>query len=104
MSFRFEPDLFEHRSAALCALSEAGYDWLAHFRAVDLRHDVYGLEVCGIAERDDARRIERLLRREFPTWRFSRLTLKDWGDRDLGWRVLIHRDRDGASDEKWQTT
>jgi hypothetical protein len=101
MSFAFEPELFEHRTDALGALADSGFDWLSHFSCVDLCHDVYGLEVCGIADREDARQMERLLRRTFPTWRYSYMTLKDWGDRDLGWRVVIHRDRERPGGNDW---
>lgn len=101
MAFAFHPQLFEHRTEALEALAAAGYAWLSDFSSVDLLHEVYGLEVCGIPDRDDARAIRRVLRRTFRRWPFCNLSLKDWGDRDLGWRVVIHRDveAEGGAEE-----
>ncbi len=91
MPFRFEPELFDHRTTAMEALAEEGFDWFSDFSSVDLLHDVFGMEVCGIAKEDDALNIESILHRVFPTWKYSRLGYKD-GERDPGWKVVIHRD------------
>ena len=89
--FRFEPGLFNHRAEAIAALAEAGYEWLTEYSAVDLLHDQFGLEVCGIAKKEDALSIRRILRRTFPGWRFAQLDYND-ENRDRGWRAAIHRD------------
>jgi hypothetical protein len=101
MSFQFHPELFDHRNAALEALDEHGLVWLSDFSSVDLLHDVFGLEVCGIAERSDAMRIKRILTRLFADWPHSHIGLKDYGDRDLGWKVIVHRDMEDEEGEEW---
>ena len=68
-AFRFAPELFEIHNTVLAALSEAGFEWLSHFSAVDPLHDTYGIEVCGIHEVEDAIAIQQLLLRMFPAWR-----------------------------------
>jgi hypothetical protein len=68
-SFRFAPELFEVRNDVMARLSEEGFDWLSHYSAVDPIHDEYGIEVCGIRERDDAVAILQLLIEMFPRWK-----------------------------------
>ena len=58
--FAFHPELFELRNEVLEALGSHGFAWLSEFASIDLLHDVYGLEVCGIRAEDDARSIEIL--------------------------------------------
>jgi hypothetical protein len=99
--FRFEPGLFNHRAEALAALAGAGYEWLTEYSAVDLLHDRFGLEVCGIAKKEDALSIIRILQRTFPGWRFAHLDYKD-GDRDRGWRAAIHRDPEEETGGGWR--
>ena len=99
---RFSPELFEHRSEALSLLAEHGFEWMADFATVDVLHDLYGIEVCGIPEEETARRILDALRLQFPAWSHRSLVLKDWGSRDRGWRVRVHRDASqGRRKEKW---
>jgi len=45
-----------------------GFNWLSHYSSVDPIHDVYGIEVCGILQRDDAVEIQKLLMVMFPAW------------------------------------
>ncbi len=92
--FAFESVLFDHRAEATDALSRAGYQWLAHFSTIDLMHDVFGIEVCGIAEENDARCIECVLRRTFPSWKhyYIWLPTPEHGHLDIGWIAVIHRD------------
>ena len=66
--FRFAPELFEVRNNVLEQLAYKGFDWLSHYSSVDPVHDEYGIEVCGIVERDDAVDIQKLLLQMFPTW------------------------------------
>lgn len=68
-AFRFAPELFEFRTQVVEQLSDAGFDWLSHYSAVDPLHDVYGIEVCGIHDRDDAIAIRNILMRMFPSWK-----------------------------------
>ena len=67
-AFRFAPELFEVRNNVMQELTDAGFDWLSHYSAVDPRHDVYGIEVCGIHQQEDAAQILKLLMRMLPTW------------------------------------
>ena len=89
--FRFEPELFDHRTRAMEALAGEGFEWFSHFSSVDILHDVFGLEVCGIERENDALKIESILHRVFRAWRYSHIGYKD-GERDPGWKVVIHRD------------
>lgn len=68
-TYRFAPELFEYRNDVIAALAEAGFEWLTHYSSVDPLHDVYGIEVCGIREQEDAARILRLLAGMFPSWK-----------------------------------
>jgi len=67
-AFRFAPELFEVRTDVMERLTEEGFDWLSHYSSVDPMHDVYGIEVCGIHEREDAIAILKMLMRMFPSW------------------------------------
>ena len=66
--FRFCPELFEIRALVQERLTDRGFEWFSHYSAVDLLHDTFGIEVCGIRERDDAVAIQRVLCRMFPDW------------------------------------
>ena len=87
--FAFSPELFEHRTRVLEALADQGYSWLEHFASVDLLHDLYGLEVCGIPKEPDSATILKLLQRLFPDWPHSDVHYHDRA-RDRGWKVLIY--------------
>ena len=67
--FRFSPELFEHRANVIEELETQGFSWFSHYSSVDCLHDVHGIEVCGIHEREDATSIREILRRMFPDWR-----------------------------------
>ena len=99
----FHPELFELRNTVLEALAEHGFAWLSDFGSVDLVHDVYGLEVCGIRDETDARRIAELLRALFPAWRYTRRYYKDASTREPGWKVIISREPEDFGD-RWRRT
>jgi hypothetical protein len=98
-SFRFCPELLDCRNAALEALSDAGFEQFSHFSGVDLRHDLYGIEVCGIREEKDARGILDVLARIFPEWAERKFYLKDQGI-EPGWMSVVHRDRRKSTRER----
>ena len=75
--FAFHAELFALRNVVLAMLADHGFAWLSDFGSIDLSHDIYGLEVCGIREESDAHAIERLLRMRFSSWRHSRRYYKD---------------------------
>jgi hypothetical protein len=101
--FRFSAELFEHRNDALEALGDGGFAWMSDFASVDVLHDLYGVEVCGVAERETADAMLALLRSRFPAWKHASVILKDWGKRERGWRVRVHRDGQQPRD-KWIST
>ncbi|MBI2480065.1 MAG: STAS domain-containing protein [Planctomycetia bacterium] len=68
-SVRFSPELFEDRNRVLEALAENGFNWLGEFTSVEPLHDVYGIEVRGIGDGQDASRIQVLLEHLYPDWR-----------------------------------
>lgn len=92
--FRFCPELFALRTVVMEKLAASGFEWLSHFKSVDLLHDQYGLEVCGMEDRDDALAIEEILVEMFPTWKVGCLCHKDYGA-ELGFKAKIFRDGPG---------
>ena len=99
-AFRFCPELFELRTEVQAMLDDAGFQWLSHYSAVDPIHDLYGIEVCGIIEHEDAISILNLLVGMFPTWRVGCLCYKDYG-REPGFKAQIYRDRP-RDREQWE--
>ena len=87
--FAFHPELFESRTQVLDLLSEAGFAWLEDFGSVDLLHEEYGLEVCGIQEDSRVQPRGDTLREGIPHWHYYGICFKAYG-RDLGWKFLIH--------------
>jgi hypothetical protein len=81
----------------MTALAERGYQWPANFTAIDLLHEAFGLEICGIPREEEAVEIQFLLHKLLPMWKHSHLSCKS-GDRDPGWKVTIHRDEEAESD------
>ena len=98
--FSFHPELFDDRTTALEALTAKGYDWFVHYSAIDLLHDRYGLEVCGIPEEQDAANILEVLKSTFSEWCHTRVSYQD-GSRDRGWKVEIFRRHKQTGD--WKT-
>jgi hypothetical protein len=90
--FAFHPELFEHRTRVLDALAGRGFTWLQDFGSVDLLHDLYGLEVCGIPKEPDSATILETLQKLFPDWPHSDVHYHD-RSRDRGWKVLIYKNR-----------
>ena len=100
-AFRFSPELFEVRTRVMDELDSAGFHWLSHYSSVDPIHDLYGIEVCGIIEKEDAQSIQKLLIRILPHWPYRHLQLKERG-REPGYKAVIHRDSPRES-ESWET-
>lgn len=100
-SFRFSPELFEVRNEVVAHLTDCGFDWLIHYSSVDPAHDVYGIEVCGIHDLDDAKKILELLVDMFPDWHPGCLCYKDYGA-EPGFKARVSRDRDRPY-ENWET-
>jgi hypothetical protein len=100
--FEFHPELFEIRGAVLERLADHGFVWLSDFGAVDLQHDVYGLEVTAIRTEELAAGIERVVIRMFPRWRHQRTFYEDHNVGELGWKVMISRHPEDF-DDAWQS-
>jgi hypothetical protein len=88
---RFAPELFELRANVIEHLAEQELFWFSHYSSVDCLHDIYGLEVCGIHERENAVKILRTLAKMFPTWIPRPLQVYDFGG-ERGWKAVIRRD------------
>ena len=101
-SFSFYPELLEYQGEVRTLLSDHGYEWFSDYSAVDCLHDVHGLEVCGVREEQVANSMLVILSRRFKSWPYRRLSLKDYGSRDPGWKAVIHRDADSDNDS-WMT-
>ena len=100
--FAFHAELFEIRNVVLEMLADHGFRWLSEFGSIDLMHDLYGIEVCGIRDESDAHAIEALLRERFSSWRHVRHYYKDATTREPGWKVKISRDPEDFSD-RWES-
>lgn len=86
--FEFYPELFEHRSRASELLETAGYTWFSDYTSIDLLHEEYGLEICGVQNECDVKPIVDALQQGFPHWHHQKVSLHDYG-RDPGWAVSI---------------
>lgn len=86
--FEFYPELFEHRGRASELLEAAGYTWFSDYSSIDLLHEEYGLEICGVQNEQDVKPIAEALQRGFPHWHHHKICLHDCG-RDPGWAVSI---------------
>jgi hypothetical protein len=88
-SFSFYPELFDQRSEATDILGDAGIEWLTSYTSIDLLHEEYGLEVCGIQQQSDLDTIADVLFEAFPHWHHHRVCYKE-GEREPGWKFAIH--------------
>jgi hypothetical protein len=86
--FEFYPELFAERARASELLEEAGYTWFGDYSAIDLLHEEYGLEICGLQTERDAQVVAETLRNGFPHWHHQNICLHDHG-RDPGWTVAL---------------
>ncbi len=93
MAFVFHPELFERRSELSCRLAAADLLWFRDYSSVDLLHEEYGLEVCGIRDASESRRVLAIMRELFPDWPYHCRYL-DEENLDPGWRVGLCSRRD----------
>ena len=100
-AFRFSPELFELRTAVMETLEKADFQWLSHYSSVDCLHDLYGIEVCGIHEKDDAHAIREILKEMFPDWIVGCLCYRGSG-REPGWKAQVYRDKPRKR-KQWET-
>ena len=71
--FRFVPELFEVRNQVLAALEAADFYWWRDYGTVCPVHDLYGIEVCGIRQPQDADQILKLLQHLIPDWKCHKI-------------------------------
>jgi len=98
--FSFHSDLFEYRTKAMEVLSHRGIEWLEHYSAIDLLHNEFGLEVCGIKEKENGTAILRILKNAFSEWPCTEMYYRDY-ERDRGWKVIICKRR--IEGENWKS-
>lgn len=99
-SWRFAPELFEHRKRVLAALEAANFQWWGDYGTVYPLHDLYGIEISGIRLLEDANVMLDLARDQIPEWKRTRIWVGyRWGA-DPNWIVRIHRDA-GRPYETW---
>ena len=87
--FVFNPELFQQRDVASTLLESAGFVWLSDYSSVDVLHNEYGLEICGICDESQAAAIAKVIQNGFPHWHYHRISHKDYGA-ERGWKFLIH--------------
>jgi len=88
-SFVFHPELFELRSRASEILDETGFAWFKHYDSIDLLHQEYGLEICGIHEESIVAPIATAMKSRFPQWHYSSICQNEQG-LEAGWKFSIH--------------
>jgi hypothetical protein len=87
--FQFHPKLFECKGRASEILDSAGFAWFSDYSAIDLLHEEFGLEVCGIHEECSVEPIAQAMRTGFPHWHYSRVCHKNCG-REPGCKFALH--------------
>lgn len=87
--FQFHPELFECKSRASEVLDSVGVTWFSDYSAIDMLHEEFGLEVCGIREESTVGEIIRAMRAEFPQWHYCKVFHKAYG-REVGWKFSLH--------------
>jgi hypothetical protein len=88
-SLQFHPELFECKGRASDVLDTAGFVWFSDYSSIDLLHEEFGLEVCGIQEESSVEPIACAMHGAFPHWHYSYACQKDCG-RDPGWKFALH--------------
>jgi hypothetical protein len=86
---QFRPELFDARNRASEALETAGIIFLQDYGSIDPLHDIYGLEVCGIADECKVEPIAKTMQAAFPHWHFGKDYYEQFG-REHGWRFAIY--------------
>jgi len=94
---QFHPQLFECKGRASELLDAAGFTWLSDYASIDLLHEEFGLEVCGIQKDSSVEPIARAMRDGFPAWHYSHVCFKDC-EREPGWKFALHMFPRGCGD------
>jgi hypothetical protein len=81
--------LSECRNLAFEELARCQFDWQENFRSIDLLAEVFGLEVCGISDEDEAEAILAVLEDIFPDWQHGGVYQRTPG-REGNWTAALH--------------
>jgi hypothetical protein len=87
-TLQFHPDLFECRDRAFEILDEAGLVYLSDYCSIDLLHDTYGLEICGITVEAKVEPALEAMKAGFPQWHYKKFCFLR-GGHDAGWRFAL---------------
>lgn len=87
-AFVFYPELFESRNRLMEELLAADYRWLSSYSSVDIDHERFMLEVCGIQDRADATAMRSVASRAFNSSWFQ-VWYKDFGI-EQGWILEVY--------------
>lgn len=101
-SFIFRPELFASRGQAADALAEGGFDMFGDYSSIDILHEEYGLEICGIREKAAVEPISAIMEKTFPHWHHGRACGKDYGI-EPGWTVSLHMFRRQCCSDDWRS-
>jgi hypothetical protein len=86
--FQFYPELLEQCGRASELLEEAGFGWLRDYSSIDVLHEEYGVEICGVKTEARAMRMAAALQRGFPHWHHQNICRHEPG-RDSGWAAAL---------------
>lgn len=86
---QFHPELFECKGRASEILDTVGIAWFSDYGSIDLLHEEFGLEICGIHEESSVELIAKAMRTGFPHWHYNHVCHKDYG-REPGWKFALH--------------
>jgi hypothetical protein len=98
-AFTFSPMLFEEKARASTILEEAGFIWMNNYSSLEILHDKYGLEVCGIRDELDVKPIADAMQKGFPQWHYHHISAKNYG-LEPGWAFSIFMLSGCCGDEK----
>jgi hypothetical protein len=87
-AFTFSPMLFEEKAKASRILEDAGFIWMNNYSSIEILHDTYGLEVCGIRDELEVKRIADAMKKAFPQWHYDHISEQNYG-REPGWTFSI---------------
>ncbi|MDB6054085.1 MAG: hypothetical protein JWN25_1608 [Verrucomicrobiales bacterium] len=86
---QFHPEFFECKARASEILDTAGFAWFSDYSCIDILHEEFGLEICGLREESSIEPITQAMSTAFPHWHHSCIAHKEWGC-EPGWKIAIH--------------
>ena len=52
----------------MAILANAGFSWFVGYASIDLDHEAFGFDICGVPDETDALRMMRVLMGGLPCW------------------------------------